>query len=126
MPIVVALSERDVNVIVCELEGKWEWAELYQATAQAESLMRAVASRWGIIVDLSNSAQLPSSVIAQFRRLAAIDYQPIHLIVLVSTTVYVETLCAMFASMYKRLGVKYRLVATRDEAYALIRRERDG
>lgn len=125
MPIDVALSERDANVIVCEVDGKWEWAELFQAIARAESLMRDSSARWDIIVDLSTSARLPASVIAQFRRLAAINYQPINQIILVSTAVYVETLCAMFASMYKRLGVKYRLAATRDDAYTLIFHERE-
>jgi hypothetical protein len=106
------------TVIQYTFSGGWSWDDFYAIFEQAgacESELNICA-----LIDLRAVTNLPTDAILYLKRAARLAERPTGIIIVIATDAHAVTIYQLFVTIYKTLRDKFRLVASEDEAFAIL------
>jgi hypothetical protein len=124
MPIQVQWDNEDKTILRYQYEGAWTWDDLYTALAQGYEWIDTVDHTVDIIIDLRQSSIIPSSALTHARNLDKHRHPRIGLTIAVGANRFIQLLADTFKRLVPSVASQYTLLATLDEARALIARNR--
>lgn len=125
MPVAIRFEDEN-RLVIWEFSGNWTWNEYYEQRNAVNATIEASPHIVNMIIDLTNSNILPTNVLSNAR--SATRTIPTNL----GKTIFVGTnaLLRSFFNMFKqvsgavsRKAGNYHMVATLDEAYALLKKQ---
>lgn len=128
MPISVRW-EADHHIVIWEFEGAWTWEEYYEQRGSTNEAIRKRAHTVDMIVDMTRSQLLPKNLMTHASSAARQSPTNIGKTIFVGSNALLRAFFKMFSQIY---GVfeptkadNTHMVATLDEAYAILRQPKE-
>lgn len=118
MDVSVRWINRSRSVVQYTFSGAWAWDDFYAAFEQAEPCDPAL--NICVLIDLRGVIRLPSDAILNLKRAAHLAERATGVVILIATDVHAVTMYELFLTLYKPLHDKFRLVASEEEALAIL------
>jgi hypothetical protein len=127
MPIRMYWYNAEKTIFMAEYTGKWGWEELFAARDEANREFDQVEHTVDVIHDWRHSADFPPNILGQARNLIPRMHPRTGINVLVGTSPLFLALWRVLSSAYSVMVRRQRffMVATMEEAFAIIQKERD-
>lgn len=122
MGIRVAWTDDTRAVMVWHFDPDWDWDDWHSATEAAVKLRRASPSqpRVYVILNLTGTRVIPKNPLLHARK-SLTSADPRDIVILVGGS-FVRFLASTFREIYPKLGRKFHVVGSYEEALALAKR----
>lgn len=125
MAVEVRWTNAEQIVLLYTFSAAWTWDEYYAATTRGRAMVESVDHMVVTIIDLSASRALPPGALTHLRRATTHQHPNLGPVILVGLNRFIRAMSDMLSRIYPLAAQKVRIVATLDEAYALLA-ERQG
>jgi hypothetical protein len=120
MSITVKWFNDEHKIVHWDIEGAWNWDDVYLSLDEANALLDTVDHTVHTIVDVRNSPLIPGGTITQLKNLVNKQHPQAGISVFVTTNTFARSVFMMFSKLTGKAGERFRLVATPEEALTLI------
>ena len=123
MPITVHWYDESQRAILYHVSGQWSWEDVSAAIDQAMTLLNSVNHKVHLLVDVRESDAVPLLNPAGLHRAAhapTMDHPNTDLVILIGPGPLVAILYEIFQRVYRRIARRYQIVASMEEAEALM------
>lgn len=122
----VAWDNEEKTAILWRFSGRWTWEDYYAAKRDVIAMMESVEHKVDSIVDLRQTAFIPSGGLSQARALAMKPHPNEGITVMLSSSLFMKTTMSTLGRLYSHIATHYRMADDLDEARALLREMRDS
>ncbi len=126
MPITINWLDADKTIIRYEFEGHWTWTDLHDAIKQVNSMLESVVHPVYVIIDVSKGSVVPSGAISQMRMGNMNPASNWAGGVFVGMSTFLRTLISTFGRVYPKMGERYIVANSMDEALQIIKQKRSS
>lgn len=124
MGIKVNWYDKDKTIVRYEFEGQWRWDDLHEAIKQVNALLESVNHPVYIIIDVTEGTIVPAGAFSHMR-MRSMNAAPNWAGgIFVGMNTFLKTLITTFIKVYPKLGERYAVCNTMDEALAVIAEKR--
>lgn len=120
MAVEVKWLDTEQTVLVYTFSDPWTWDDYYETTAQGRAMLQGVDHVVVTIIDMSGSRALPPGALTHLRRVSTDRRPNPGPIILVGLNRFVRAMSDMLSRIYPLAAQRVRIVATLDEAYAVL------
>ena len=120
MGITVQWDNFEKTVIRYDFESSWTWDDFHAAAAKSGAMTKEVKHQVHLIANMFHSAPLPEGAMLQFSNALRNAPKDRGMFVIVAGDAWMNTLARILGKTITRPGSKFALVATLEEARAIV------
>jgi hypothetical protein len=112
--------------IVSVATPPWNWEDYYEANRRIQEMLNTVNHKVDLILDFSQSGQLPPNALSHLRALGRKIHPNRGLVILVGMNTFMQSIANIFMRLNPNSSKRVRLVRTMSEALQLAEEARRG
>ena len=112
MPIHVSWGNEEKTFTIFRFENKWTWEEFYHSIDAAHELVRNSAYIVNTLVDVAQCHLFPQNLLSNVRSVLQQPIRDTDLIVVVTTSRFIEMLLHTLEKLYDRRKLRFEVVST--------------
>ena len=120
MPIQISWDNPQKTASLWQFEGRWTWADFYDAQQQHRALIQGRDDQIDVIADLSNSPSLPANAFSRYKNARVNTGTHLGIIVLVGANLFVRSMVSVFARLNPVLGQEFFFADSIEEARQIL------
>ncbi|MEP7291127.1 MAG: hypothetical protein ABI835_05060 [Chloroflexota bacterium] len=107
------------TVIRYSYSGEWSWDDFYAILNQRDP--PPPDGQLSALVDLRQTTHLPGDAVLHLKSAAKMAEEIDGMVVIITSNTAMTTLFNIFVTIYKRVGKRFRVVNSEEEAYAILK-----
>lgn len=125
MGVIVNWTDDEKKIIRYEFPGQWTWDDLYNAMSQVNEMMASVPYNVYVVISLEHSKGIPPGALTHLRIGTLKGAPNWGGGVFIGMSSLLTALLNTFTTLNKKLGERYAIAKTDDEAMAIINKWRE-
>ena len=128
MSIIAEWDNPSKTILRWTFQGNWNWAEFFEVTHQTERMLNEADHRVDFLIDMWDSYTLPSDAILQFakiRQASHLSHPNAGKNMVFGANSFARSVGNLFKSAYQTAHERIFFVEDEEEAYALLKVDRD-